>query len=99
MKRIFEQYPEKTHRALEILLPAITWGVITMPFWLSFWHPAMVAYFVIGFDVYWFYKSATLAINALRSYLTLSAHVKVFLVGKKFTMLLLFQNIKNHYQS
>ncbi|MCL4382213.1 MAG: glycosyltransferase family 2 protein [Patescibacteria group bacterium] len=77
MKWIFEQYPEKTHRALEILLPLISWGLITMPFWLSFWHPALVAYFVIGFDVYWFYKSATLAINALRSYLTLSAHVKV----------------------
>jgi cellulose synthase/poly-beta-1,6-N-acetylglucosamine synthase-like glycosyltransferase len=77
MKRIFEQYPQYTHRLLEILLPAITWGAITMPFWLSFWHPAIVAYFVIGFDVYWFYKSATLAINALRSYLTLSAHVKV----------------------
>lgn len=77
MKRIFEQYPQHAHRALEILLPAVTWGLITMPFWLSFWHPAIVAYFVIGFDIYWFYKSANLAINALRSYLTLSAHTKV----------------------
>jgi len=77
MKWIFERYPEKIHRALEIFLPTISWGLITMPFWLSFWHPAVVAYFVIGFDVYWFYKSATLAINALRSYLTLSTHLKV----------------------
>ena len=48
-----------------------------MPVWLSFWHPALVAYFVIGFDVYWFYKSFTLAFNAISAYLTLSAHIKV----------------------
>lgn len=77
MKWLFERYPEKTHRVLEIFLPSISWAIITMPFWLSFWHPALVAYFVIGFDVYWFYKSATLTINALRSYVTLSAHVKI----------------------
>lgn len=77
MNQLFEKYPNKTKRAIEILIPAITWFLITLPFWLSFWHPAMVAYFVIIFDVYWFYKSATLAINAIRSYLTLSTHVRV----------------------
>jgi cellulose synthase/poly-beta-1,6-N-acetylglucosamine synthase-like glycosyltransferase len=77
MKWFFERYPEKTRRILEITLPLISWLVITMPFWLSFWHPAIVAYFVIGFDVYWFYKSASLAFNGLKSYLTLSSHVRV----------------------
>lgn len=77
MRRFFERYPVKSRRFLEILLPAITWGIITVPFWLSFWHPAIVAYFVIGFDIYWFYKSATLAVNGLKSYLILSAHLKV----------------------
>lgn len=77
MRRFFERYPQESRRALEIFLPLISWGVITMPFWLSFAHPAVVAYFVIGFDIYWFYKSAALAINAVRSYLTLSAHIKV----------------------
>lgn len=82
MRWFFEQYPEKFHRFFEILLPAISWGVITLPFWLSFWHPAIVAYFVIGFDVYWFYKSATLAVNGLKSYLILSAHIKVDWLGE-----------------
>ncbi len=77
MKQFFERYPVKTRRFFEILIPLISWGLITMPFWLSFWHPALVAYFVICFDVYWFYKSFTLAFSAIRSYLTLSAHVKV----------------------
>lgn len=77
MRWIFERYPEKLQRFLEILLPSVSWIVITMPFWLSFTHPAIVAYLVIGFDVYWFYKSATLAINSLRSYLALSAHIRI----------------------
>ncbi|MBI2029764.1 glycosyltransferase family 2 protein [Candidatus Gottesmanbacteria bacterium] len=77
MNRLFERYPEKTARAIEIIIPSITWFLITLPFWLSFFHPALVAYLVIAFDVYWFYKSATLAINAIRSYLTLSSHVRV----------------------
>jgi cellulose synthase/poly-beta-1,6-N-acetylglucosamine synthase-like glycosyltransferase len=48
-----------------------------MPVWLSFWHPAMVAYIIITFDVYWFYKSFTLGYYAIRSYLTLQSHSKI----------------------
>lgn len=77
MKRLFEKYPRKTQRFIEIAIPAFSWFLITLPFWLSFWHPAVVAYLVIGFDVYWFYKSANLAINAIRSYLTLESHIRV----------------------
>ena len=58
MKRIVKRYPLKTQRFLEIIIPLTSWAIITMPFWLSFWHPAVVSYFVIGFIVYWFYKSA-----------------------------------------
>lgn len=76
MKEFVIRHPVKTRRFFEILLPAFSWFLITLPFWLSFWHPAIVAYLVIGFDVYWFYKSAVLARNALRSYLILTAHVK-----------------------
>src|SRR3989338_7239919 len=64
-------------RALEILVPATSWILITMPLWLSFWHPAIVAYLIITFDVYWFYKSFRLAIHAIKSFLMLTAHIKV----------------------
>jgi len=77
MRNLIERYPLKSRRFLEILIPAISWLLITMPLWLSFWHPAIVAYFVIGFDVYWFYKAATLAYYGIRSYLTMLAHMKV----------------------
>lgn len=76
MKRIFELYPETSRRFLEILIPLFSWLLITMPLWLSFWHPAVVSYFVIGFIIYWFYKSASLAINATRSYFTITAHMR-----------------------
>lgn len=77
MKRIFERYPLKTKRALEILIPTSTWLLITLPLWLSIWHPAVTAYFIIIFDIYWFYKSALLGINAVKSYIILSAHTQI----------------------
>ncbi len=77
MRQIFLRYPNKTRRVLEVVVPGFSWLLITMPIWLSFTHPALVAYLIITFDVYWFYKSATLTINAIKSFLTLSAHVKI----------------------
>jgi len=74
MRQIFIRYPRKTERALEILVPTASWLLITMPLWLSFWHPALVAYLIITFDIYWFYKSGTLVYYAIRSFVTMSAH-------------------------
>jgi len=77
MRQVFLLYPNKTRRILEIAIPLTSWFLITMPLWLSFWHPAFVAYIIINFDVYWFYKSFTLGYSAIRSYLTMQAHIKV----------------------
>jgi cellulose synthase/poly-beta-1,6-N-acetylglucosamine synthase-like glycosyltransferase len=77
LKDLFIKYPNRTKRFFEILIPLISWSIITMPIWLSFYHPAIVAYLVVLFIMYWFYKSAVVAINALRSYLTLRAHIQV----------------------
>jgi cellulose synthase/poly-beta-1,6-N-acetylglucosamine synthase-like glycosyltransferase len=77
MKRLIERYPEKSNRFFEISIPLVSWLMITLPVWLSFRHPALVAYFVLAFDVYWFYKSFTLAFNGTRAFVTLSAHEKV----------------------
>lgn len=77
MKNLIERYPVKSARFFEIAIPLFSWGLITMPLWLSFAHPAFVAYFVLGFDVYWFYKSFIMAVNGVRSFLTLTAHTKV----------------------
>jgi len=77
MRQFLNNHPQLTARLLEISVPLLSWLLITMPLWLSFWHPALVAYLIITFDVYWFYKSFSLAVNAIKSYVTLTAHVKV----------------------
>jgi cellulose synthase/poly-beta-1,6-N-acetylglucosamine synthase-like glycosyltransferase len=75
MRQIFLRYPAQSQRSLEIAIPLVSWLLITMPLWLSFWHPALVAYLIITFDVYWFYKSLTLVYSAFRSFAKLSAHI------------------------
>lgn len=77
MRHFLERYPVKSTRFLEILVPVLSWTLISMPLWLSFWHPAMVAYLIITFDVFWFYKSFTLSMNAIQSFVTMNAHVKI----------------------
>ncbi|MEK7577330.1 MAG: glycosyltransferase family 2 protein [Patescibacteria group bacterium] len=77
MRYLFLRYPNKSIRLFEILIPLTSWLIITMPIWLSFYHPAFVAYLIITFDVYWFYKSITLVTYALRSFVTYTAHATV----------------------
>src|SRR3990167_10910460 len=62
--KIFTTYPVKTRRALEVLPGLVSWSLIFFPFWGSFFIPWVVAYFILFFDVYWFYKSFSLAITA-----------------------------------
>jgi len=76
MRQLFIRHPVKSQRVLEIAIPGFSWLLITMPLWLSFWHPAIVAYLIITFDVYWFYKSATLVYSAFTSFARLSAHIR-----------------------
>jgi cellulose synthase/poly-beta-1,6-N-acetylglucosamine synthase-like glycosyltransferase len=61
---IFVRYPIKTRRALEIMPGFVSWFLILFPVWGSFLIPTAVAYFILFFDVYWFYKSFSLAITA-----------------------------------
>lgn len=62
--KIFATYPIKTRRALEIMPGLVSWSLITFPVWGSYFIPLAVAYFILFFDVYWFYKSFSLAITA-----------------------------------
>lgn len=62
--RIFTTYPIKTRRALEMIPGTVAWFLILFPIWGSFFIPLAVAYFILFFDVYWFYKSFSLATTA-----------------------------------
>jgi len=64
-------------RALETL-PAITsWVLLTSPIWASFFIPVIVAYYIILFDLYFFIRSASLGINAVRGYIKIQQTIKM----------------------
>src|SRR3989344_713084 len=63
-QKIFIRYPIKTKRFLEMLPGTVSWTLIFLPIWGSLFIPYIVAYFILFFDVYWFYKSFSLAITA-----------------------------------
>jgi len=52
----------------EMLIPFFSWFIILMPVWLSPFHPAVVAYFIIAFDLYFLYKSIVTAYYSTLSY-------------------------------
>ncbi|HEX8965367.1 MAG TPA: glycosyltransferase family 2 protein [Patescibacteria group bacterium] len=61
---IFTRYPVKTRRFLEILPGFISWTLILFPIWGALLIPTFLAYFILFFDIYWFYKSFSLTIMA-----------------------------------
>ncbi len=64
--RLFTRYPIKTKRFLELMPGLLSWTVILSPIWASLLAPTLLAYFILFFDTYWFYKSYSLVINAYR---------------------------------
>ncbi|MBP9691041.1 glycosyltransferase family 2 protein [Candidatus Woesebacteria bacterium] len=61
------------HRLGEMIVPFSTWMIILLPLWLSPFHPAIVAYFIIAFDLFFLYKSLTTAYYASLSYALLNS--------------------------
>lgn len=55
-------------RYFNAIIPLFSWVLITMPLWLSPFHPAVVAYFIIAFDLYFLYKALTTSYYAVLSY-------------------------------
>src|SRR5437773_8922463 len=82
MQNLIARYPSKITRFFEMILRTMSWLLVTMPVWLSFWHPALVAYLVITFDIYWFYKSITLAYHGTKAFVTMTAHAKIDWLAK-----------------
>lgn len=67
------RHPVKTQRILEILPGAFSWFWILFPVWGSFLIPEVVAYYIIAFNVYWLYRSITMAGLAIVAHFRLKA--------------------------
>ena len=69
-------------RLLEILPGFVSWNLIFFPVWGAFVSPIAVAYFVLLFDIFWFYKSITFALFAVISHLRIEASKKMDWLGE-----------------
>lgn len=61
------------HRLLEILPGFVSWNLILFPYWGILIFPLIVAYFVLLFDIYWFFQGLTIAITASVAHLRIQA--------------------------
>ncbi len=68
LQKMIKRHPVRTKRALEILPGSVSWFLILFPIWGSWVIPEVVAYYIIGFSVYWFYRSMTTAALAVLGY-------------------------------
>jgi cellulose synthase/poly-beta-1,6-N-acetylglucosamine synthase-like glycosyltransferase len=79
--RWVRRHPVKSQRILEILPGAFSWFLIIFPLWGSFVVPTLVAYYIITFNVYWLYRSVTMAALAVFAHFKLQASQKYDWVG------------------
>ncbi len=68
-------------RALEILPGFVSWNLILFPYWGILVIPNAVAYFVLFFNIYWFYQSLQIAFTVIISHLRVQASMNFDWVG------------------
>ncbi|MEI6326922.1 MAG: glycosyltransferase family 2 protein [Candidatus Roizmanbacteria bacterium] len=61
-------------RFAEIIVTLLTWITLTTPLWLSPFHPAVVAYGIIAFNIYFFFQSVKTTVNSIKSFVLLTKH-------------------------
>jgi len=81
IRKLIIKYPQKSQRLLEILPGFTSWMLILFPVWGSIFWPVGVAYFIIAFNVYWLYKSTSLAWAGITSYYRIQAWEKYDWMG------------------
>lgn len=60
-------------RTLEILPGFVSWNLILLPYWGIFVFPVFVAYFILFFNIYWFYQSFQIAVSSIISHTRIQA--------------------------
>ncbi|HEX6976918.1 MAG TPA: glycosyltransferase family 2 protein [Patescibacteria group bacterium] len=68
-------------RFLEILPGFVSWNLILFPYWGILVIPNAVAYFVLFFNIYWFYQSLQIAITVVISHIRVQASMNFDWVG------------------
>lgn len=73
MKKFILKHEKKVLRALEILPGFVSWNLILLPYWGILVFPNFVAYFILFFNIYWFYQSFQVGVSAIISHTRIQA--------------------------
>ena len=73
MRQFIIKHEKGILRALEILPGFVSWNLILLPYWGIFVFPVFIAYFILFFNVYWFYQSLQIAISSIISHTRIQA--------------------------
>ena len=82
-------------RFFDVGPPILSWTLLTLPIWAGFFVPFAAAYFIIFFDIYFFYKASTLGINSVRGYLKIKQASQVSWFEKLQKENLPWQNVRH----
>jgi len=72
-RRFLISHKKGSLRFFEILPGLVSWNLILFPYWGIFVIPEAVAYFILLFNVYWFYQAFGIALTATVSHLRIEA--------------------------
>jgi cellulose synthase/poly-beta-1,6-N-acetylglucosamine synthase-like glycosyltransferase len=73
MREFIIKHEKGILRSLEILPGFVSWNLILLPYWGIFVFPVAIAYFILGFNIYWFYQSLQIAISSVVSHTRIQA--------------------------
>ena len=73
IRKFILNHERGVQRLLEILPGFVSWNIILFPYWGIFVIPNAVAYFILAYNVYWFYQSATIAVTSYISHIRIQA--------------------------
>lgn len=73
MRNFIEKHDKQILRMLEILPGFTSWNLILFPYWGILVIPDTVAYFILFFNIYWFYQSLQIAISSIISHTRIQA--------------------------
>lgn len=81
MRNFILKHDRLVQRLLEILPGFVSWNIIAFPYWGIFVVPNAVAYFILSYNIYWFYQSLQIALSATLSHIRIQASIKYDWVG------------------
>ncbi len=73
MRQFIIKHEKGILRALEILPGFVSWNLILFPYWGILVIPVAVAYFILFFNIYWFYQSFQVATTSIISHTRIQA--------------------------